>query len=504
MPISLRAAAALAVLLAVPVRAEFVRHPPGTRIVPGEYIVLGGPEKGLAGIDAEVVRELPLRNFPAGRVLRMAPEAAELAARAGFTVIPDFLVPFLAEPPIRVQDRAPWHLDRIDQRSFPLDSAYRYSYTGRNVRVYVMDSGILPNPDIAARLAPGADFVGDGGGVHASCGMEGTHGTGVTSKLAGAKYGVAKGVTVVPVRAGGCDNFLRGSAILPGFDWILSDARKYPGFRAVVNMSFGAEGAPAGYDTYFKKLDAAGILLIAGAGNSNKNACVFSPAGSKYVIAAGGTDKTDRRWEGSNWGPCVALFAPAKDVPSAGGADDAQWAGTGTSGAAPQVAGHVAQLLEQFPQASPALVRKLLVSKATPGLLGNLGKGSPNLLLHVGAFREAFSTFLPQWARGQKRFTLKLAVSVLGGGGISCGAGEPLSRPGQERALPGAAVRLRRPRPRRGDSHGTRLEGGSGVRLRGDEPGDGGPGAGTGVLAARSHSHLWKPSHRLRPLRRPT
>ena len=415
MPRTLYLALGLALAAAVPVRAELVRLPAEAKVVPGEYLVLDEARKGLgrlATVQGELVRDLPLKNFPPGRVLRMTPQTAELVAREGYTVIPDFLVPLLAEPPVQVQDRAPWHLDRNDQRTFPLDSAYRYSYTGRGVQVYVIDSGILPNPDLAARLAPGADFVGDGGGVHASCGEGGTHGTGVASMLGGAKYGVAKGVTIVPVRAGGCDGYLKYSATVASLDWILSDARRYPAFRAVVNMSFGGVGSNV-YDPYFKKLDAAGIVLVDAAGNGNIDACRFAPASSQYTISVGGTNIQDERYNGSNWGKCVDLFAPGQNVPSANGPDDQQWSSTGTSGSAPQVAGHVAQLLEQFPQASPGLVRKLLVAKATPGLLGNLGKGSPNLLLHAGAYRESMSQVV---YRAGKRPSVEFTLLVPGGG----------------------------------------------------------------------------------------
>jgi hypothetical protein len=82
------------------------------------------------------------------------------------------------------------------------------------------------------------------------------------------------------------------------------------------------------------------------------------------------------------------------------------------------VVGHIAELWEQFPEASPALVKKLLLANATPSVLSpaNLGAGSPNLLLFTGVFQEAPTRFIPRWFPAERRFTVQLGVGVPDGG----------------------------------------------------------------------------------------
>lgn len=102
----------------------------------------------------------------------------------------------------------------------------------------------------------------------------------------------------------------------------------------------------------------------------------------------GATNRSDFRWvfsstSGSNWGRCVDIFAPGQDVLSLGVANDtATFTRTGTSMAAPHVAGVAALYLQSFQGATPQQVRDELVAMGTVGVLqGDLGLESPNLLL---------------------------------------------------------------------------------------------------------------------------
>jgi subtilisin family serine protease len=452
---------AVVILSVAPAQGELVKLPPRAQAVPGRYLVLDPAHAGwksVLRIHAEVVQELPLENLPSGWLVRMSPEVAEAAAREGYTVIPEAVFKIPGSPGrLEKATPTPWHLDRDDQRVLPLDGLYHYSYTGRGVRAYVLDTGSIANPDIADRLETGVDFIGDGRGPNADCG-DFSHGTDVASLLSGKTYGVAKGVTVIPVRVGTCQWVVPWSKALQGLDWILSDVRRHPKSHAVVNMSFAGAAEADPFEPLFKLLDQAGVLLVDVAANSNDEACSHAPAVSRYTITAGGTDRQDSRFDptspqGSGFGSCVDLFAPGGDIHSAAGPDDSAWTSTGTSDAAPQVSATLALLWEQFPKATSATIRQLLLANATPGILvaGSLGAGSPNLLLYAGPFREAFASFVPAWSPAQHRFSVQLTVTVPGGG-----------------LSPAATVQLYRGSSRRGQCQGkafgtAHLDGGSGA-----------------------------------------
>ncbi len=96
------------------------------------------------------------------------------------------------------QHGAPWNLDRIDQRNLPLDSTYTTTTTGAGVTAYVIDSGVRStHVEFGGRANRGWSFDGSSG----DCVGHGTH---VAATIGGATWGVAKAVTIVPVKVAGC------------------------------------------------------------------------------------------------------------------------------------------------------------------------------------------------------------------------------------------------------------------------------------------------------------
>jgi len=99
------------------------------------------------------------------------------------------------------QSPATWGLDRVDQRAMPLNNAYTYNATGTGVTAYVIDTGILSShADFGGRVASGYTAINDGRGT-TDCNGHGTH---VAGTVGGSTYGVAKQVTLRPVRVLGC------------------------------------------------------------------------------------------------------------------------------------------------------------------------------------------------------------------------------------------------------------------------------------------------------------
>jgi subtilisin family serine protease len=273
------------------------------------------------------------------------------------------------------QTGATWGLDRIDQRARPLSTTFTYANTGAGVTAYILDTGINPtHAEFTGRLAAGFTSIADGRGT-ADCDGHGTH---VAGTVGGTVYGVAKGVTLVPVRVLDCNGSGSWSGVIAGIDWVAGQQR--PGAE-VANMSLGG-GASTSVDNAVANAVTRGVTMVVAAGNSNRDACNFSPARTGVAITVGATTSSDARASYSNFGRCLDIFAPGSSITSAWiGGNTATLSISGTSMASPHVAGVAALYLQSNPGASPSTVRNALVANATSSVVTSAGRNSPNLLL---------------------------------------------------------------------------------------------------------------------------
>ncbi|MET9687318.1 S8 family serine peptidase [Streptomyces sp. NPDC006514] len=265
-----------------------------------------------------------------------------------------------------------WGLDRIDQRFLPLNNDFSANRSGQGVTAYIVDSGIdFRHPDFEGRARPGFDAIGDGlnGG---DCNGHGTH---VAGTVGGTTFGVARKVSLVSVRVLGCNNRGSWSGIIAGFDWVANNIRQ----PAVLNASLGG-GRLEAVNAAVTAVSDRGVLPVIAAGNDNIDACRVSPASAARVVTVGATNRFDEETDFSNWGTCLDLYAPGKDIVSArlGGGSVAL---DGTSMAAPHVTGVAALYKSEHPNALPAEVTDFLDEVSTKDIVQNLSDDSPNKLL---------------------------------------------------------------------------------------------------------------------------
>lgn len=273
------------------------------------------------------------------------------------------------------QSPATWGIDRVDQRDLPLNNTYNYNQTGQGVHAYVIDTGVRgSHQEFTGRMGNGFTSVSDGQGTNDCHG----HGTHVSGTVGGTTYGLAKQVTIHPVRVLNCQGSGTTEGVVAGVDWVTQN-RVTP---AVANMSLGG-GVSQALDDSVANSISGGVSYAIAAGNSNADACNTSPARVPAANTVGATTDTDARSSFSNFGTCLDIFAPGSNITSAwNSGDSATNTISGTSMASPHVAGALALYLQTNPTASPATASQGLVNNSTPNKVTGAGTGSPNRLLY--------------------------------------------------------------------------------------------------------------------------
>lgn len=246
---------------------------------------------------------------------------------------------------------------------------------GVNVDIAVIDSGINEkHPDLnvyrSASFLQGDPSKGHIG--HDACG-HGTHVAGIIAARGKGITGVAPGARLWAVQV--LDRYATGSIsdIVAGIDYVAKNAAEID----VANMSLGGKYSSPAIDAAISNAVDAGVAFVVAAGNKGEDAANFTPANNGKVLTVSAVSDTDGKgggkggasddvfWNYSNFGKNVKIAAPGVDIESTwksyGDRNDTYWTYSGTSMAAPHVAGGAGLLKAAHPDMKPLEVYKTLI-----------------------------------------------------------------------------------------------------------------------------------------------
>jgi subtilisin family serine protease len=447
-------AATLAILavLAFPGAVPASPAPPSE---PGELLVRFEPgastTPALNAVDADLVERLS----PAGLVrVQVGPATSLVAAEAALEQRPDVRY---AEPNYRYSLHATpndplfsqlWGLQQANDADIDATDAWNLTTESLGVAVAVVDTGVAyTHPDLAANIVPGWDFfshdndpsdaVGHGTHVAGTIGAFGNNGTGVS--------GVNWRARLMPLRVGDASN-IPASALIEAFDHACRS-----GVR-IVNGSFGGFSASSAIHDAIARCPAALFVFSAGNSTSSNDARPVFPCNdpSPNVVCVAASNESDQLAPFSNYGSSVELAAPGTNILSTVLGNGYGFA-SGTSMAAPHVAGAAALVLARRPSLTSLQLRQALMSSAdtNPALAGRVATGRLNVARALtqdvdppSGLNVASTTPLGTWVN-TNRITVSWsgALDPAGVGGYSYGwSTDPRFEPDETKDAEGGAT----------------------------------------------------------------
>ncbi|XP_052031556.1 proprotein convertase subtilisin/kexin type 9 isoform X2 [Apodemus sylvaticus] len=285
-------------------------------------------------------------------------------------------VEYIEEDSFVFAQSIPWNLERIIP-AWQRTEEDRFPDGSSQVEVYLLDTSIQSgHRELEGRVTiTDVNSVPeeDGTRFHRQASKCESHGTHLAGVVSGRDAGVAKGTSLHSLRVLNCQGKGTVSGTLIGLEFIRKNQLIQPSGPLVVLLPL-AGGYSRILNTACQHLARTGVVLVAAAGNFRDDACLYSPASAPEVITVGATNAQDQPVTlgtlGTNFGRCVDLFAPGKDI--IGASSDCSTCFTsqsGTSQAAAHVAGIVARMLTREPALTLAELRQRLIHFATKDLI---------------------------------------------------------------------------------------------------------------------------------------
>ncbi|RPA79278.1 alkaline serine protease P32, partial [Ascobolus immersus RN42] len=235
---------------------------------------------------------------------------------------------------IITQKDAVWGLARISHLGTGPWSSHQYLDCDTTTYSYIVDTGIfLQHEEFEGRAEWGANTIDDD-----DTDGEG-HGTHVAGTIMSKTYGIAKKGKAIAVKV--LDQYGSGSfsSVMAGFTWAFNDAKE-KGRLSVSSINASLGGAYSqSLNELVSKIHNQGLYVVVAAGNSGDDASYYSPASAADVTCVAAIDNADTRPEFSNYGKNIDIFAPGVQIRSTSNKQKATKILSGTSMAAPHIAG---------------------------------------------------------------------------------------------------------------------------------------------------------------------
>ena len=289
-----------------------------------------------------------------------------------------------------------WGLTKINA-----PTAWDTTTGSSNVVIAVVDAGIdTTHPDLSGQLWQNPGEIADNGIDDDNNGyIDDIHGWNLVNNNADLSDNTGHGTQVAGIIAATTNNgvgiagvcwqcrLMVVKVVQPGGVANYSDIAAGVAYAAqkgakVINLSLGGNSDSITLKTAVANASSTAVI-VGGAGNDNSSAAFYPAAYDDYVLAVAGTTSADTKVGSSNYGIWVDVSAPGEAIrtPFSGGtyADS-----SGTSMAAPFVAGLAGLIRSQNPSWSANLTRAQIVNTTdnidgvNPGYAGKLGSGRIN------------------------------------------------------------------------------------------------------------------------------
>lgn len=259
---------------------------------------------------------------------------------------------------------------------------------GSGTLVAILDTGVdFTHSYLAGHLVPGYDYVDHdadasetANGIDEDLDGEVDGGYGHGTMVAGIVATVAPEAQIIPFRVLNDEGYGTIFGLVQGMYAALDAGAD------VVNLSLGFEGSSEPLADALSLAQAAGVLVVAAAGNDSASTILF-PADDLRTVAVTATDSLDVKADFANWSPNVDVSAPGVGVFSSY-RDGGFGLGSGTSFAAPFASGLYALLRSRYADATASDLTSFMMGAAVPidtlaantGFEGGLGSGRVDCL----------------------------------------------------------------------------------------------------------------------------